>query len=288
MQTAFNNLILEFENVQNEEYTRVIDQINCLGALMKKAGDSLNARKVNPVAPPEIDSEIEEQIGYVWKLTDLVALGLCEEHAELLQLAFNVYDNPARREFVDMGIWFNLKSGNLYTTKNYRPYKASKHIKEGDSFMDVALLPELFAYPGGFAPRIRWEENALDRRKRTTADLGVVHAHATTDYAALFKRVRSSIKNPLADKNPPVLLALTRSFTNGEHLAIEDQNGTPLTLRDLPGQTLSATTVLRSFLPADCTGLSLLVMLDNNVTDGLFTAQPMTLVTPEKGIRLFY
>lgn len=288
VQTAFNDLLLALENVQNEAYTPVIDQLTYISALLKKASAYLEARKADPMAPPEIDSQIEEQIGYVWKLTDLVALGLYEENAELVQLSFTSSDNPARREFVSMGCWLNLKNGKLYTTKLYRPYKASKHIKDGDSFMDVAHIQELYIYPGGMNPRIRWESESLSRRERTGEDLKAIHGHAATDYAALLKRVKAEIKNPLADKNPLALLALTRAFCNNDHLVVEDAHGTPLTLRDLSVQSIATTAMLQRVLPAECTGMSLLVMLDNNVADGLFTAQPMTLVTPDSLVRFFY
>lgn len=36
IQTAFNNLILEVENVEQENYTGAIDQINYISALLKK------------------------------------------------------------------------------------------------------------------------------------------------------------------------------------------------------------------------------------------------------------
>lgn len=288
VQTAFNNLLLELAAVEDDEYTRVIDQINYIHALLKKAGEYLAARKENPEAPPETESEIEEQIGYVWKLADLIPLGLYEENAELVQLSFDSYDNRARKEFVDEGAWLNLKSGVIYRTRNYRPYKAVKYIKEEDSSLAVSLLKELYVYPGGINPRIRWEPEALSEREVTTADIGRIHGFAAANYADAIKKAKTVIKNPLSDKNPLVLLALHRVFLNGERLVIQDGAGTDITLRDLPWLEASAETILKLVLPSDCAGMSLLAMFHNDVAEGVFYAQPMSLVSADKIIRLFY
>ncbi len=114
IQTAFNNLLLSIEEVKNEEYTAVVDNLNYLSALLKKATDYLKARKEDPEGTPELSSAIEEQIGYVWKLVELMQYGQYEENASLVQLSFNSYDNEARKEYVDEGVWLNLKTGKIY------------------------------------------------------------------------------------------------------------------------------------------------------------------------------
>lgn len=287
VQTAFSNLLLALADVQNQVYTRAIDQINYIHALLKKAEVYLSGRKENPAAPPETGSEIEEQIGYVWKLADLVALGLYEENAELVQLSFDSYDNRARREFVDEGIWLNLKTGVIYRTHGYRPYKALKYIKEEDSAPGVTQIRELYIYPGSINPRIRWETEALTRRDLKAEDIARIHTFSDASYGQAVKTVKGVIKNPLSDKNPLLLLALHRAFRNGDHLVIQDAAGVHITLCDLSGQNTSAETLLKMVLPADCAGMSLLARVHNDVTDGIFYAQPMSLITSEKIIRLF-
>lgn len=292
VQTAFNNLFLELEAVNADEYTRCIDQINYLTALLRKAAEYLAGRLEAPDVPPEIDSEIEEQIGRAWKLSELRELGLCENDAELAQLSFNVYDNPARREFVDEGAWINLKSGRIYKTRNYRPYRAAKYIAEENSFADVARIGALYVYPGGLNPRARWEGGALGRRPLERADLETIRSRAVADYAACAKEIKNAIKNPLADKNPLALIALREASLLNGNLLLRDPAGNCLTLRDLPqdihGGEQQAATMLKSILPAGCAGLCLLVMACNNVSEGLFTALPMTLITPDKLIKLFW
>lgn len=288
IQTAFNDLLLELDDVKREEYTLVIDQVNFIAALLKKATEYLNQRKENPELPPEINSAIEEQIGTIWKLTDLIPLKLYEENAELLQLSFNSYNNEARKEFVDEGAWLNLKSGKIYKTKNYRPYKAVKYIKEDNSIADVLQLKELYVYPGEPNPRIRWEPEARTDKAFATTDIATIHSHAAANYAELIKSVKNIIKNPLMDKNPLVLVQLHKATLHGDNIVIEDATGNKITLVDTANETAPTATILKQVLPADASGMSLLVLINNNIQTGLMTAHPLTLITADKLIKLLY
>ena len=288
IQTAFHDLFLELNEVAGEEYTQVIDRINYLSVLLKKAADYLNKRKEDPEGAPELDSAIEEQIGYAWKLTELMQYGLYEENAELLQLSFNSFDDSARKEYVDEGIWFNLKSGRIYKTKNYRPYRAAKYIKEDNSEFDILQLKELFIYPGDRNPRIRWETEGATPRIVGNADLQKVWEAAASNYVEVIKSVKQTIKNPLMDKHPVVLIKVNKAYLLGENLVVEDVQGNPLTLHDLPEQEIASAVNLKAFLPACPEQISLAVMIHNNVQTGLLSAQPMCLVMPERIVRLLY
>ena len=288
IQTAFNNLLLSIEEVKNEEYTAVVDNLNYLSALLKKATDYLKARKEDPEGTPELSSAIEEQIGYVWKLVELMQYGQYEENASLVQLSFNSYDNEARKEYVDEGVWLNLKTGKIYKTLNYRPYKAAKYIKEDNSVFSVLQLKDLYIYPGDTNPRIRWEADGASERPLSQADLATVKGFASRQFAETIKAVKNTIKNPLMDKHPVVLLALHKAYRVGEDLVVEDANGFAITLRDIEEGAVSPTGNLKSFLPANAEGLSLVVMMHNDVASGLLSAQPLSLITAEKVIRLLY
>ncbi|MDR0559384.1 MAG: SWIM zinc finger domain-containing protein [Prevotellaceae bacterium] len=288
IQNAFNNLWLELENVKNEEYTAVIDQINYISALLRKSTEYLQKRRENPDMPPEISSAIEEQTGTVWKLTELMQLGLWEENAEILQLSFNCYDNQARREYVDEGVWLNLKSGKIYKTKNYRPYRAAKYIKSDNSEFNILQIKELFIYPGDINPRIRWENGTEKSRRPDRNDLEKIQTFAAENYAETVKTVKNSIKNPLTDKRPVILLSLHSSYIAGDHSVIKDRHGNKLTVCDMEKSEVSAETQLKSILPADARGLSLLAMVNNDVKTGLFSVYPLSLITSEKIIRLLY
>lgn len=291
IQTAFTNFFLELGvavKSKDKDYIAVIDSINYISALLKKAVDYLNKRKEDPEADPELDSAIEEQIGYVWKLPELMQYGLYEENAELLQLSFNSYDNSARKEFVDEGIWINMKSGRIHKTKNYRPYRATKFIEEEDTQFDMLQLKELFIYPGDRNPRVRWEKEAMVVRATNSADFRKVYDFSTDNYQEMLKSVKNTIKNPLMDKNPVVLIKLHKVFVNGENLIAEDPQGNRLTLHDLPEHNIASTVNLQLFLPAMPEKMALAVMINNDISTGLLYAQPLCLLTPEKIIRLLY
>lgn len=288
IQTAFNELLSELNEVEGEEYTRSIDQLNYISALLKKATAYLNIRKEDPEGIPELDSAIEEQIGYVWKLTELMQYGLYEENGELIQLSFNSFDDPARKEFVDEGIWFNLKTGRIYKTKNYRPYRAAKYIKEDNSQFDILQLKESYVYPGDRNPRVRWESDAVSYRKAAAADMEKIFSFSTDNYPEMIKSVKNTIKNPLMDKHPVVLIRIHHAFLNGDKLVVEDLQGNKLTLCDLPEKNEASAVNLQAFLPSHPQNLALAVMINNDIQTGLFSAQPLSLITPEKIIRLLY
>lgn len=288
IQTVFNHLLLELDAVREEEYTSVIDQVNFISALLKKSTEYLNKRKEDPEATPDLASAIEEQIGYTWTLIELMQYGLYEENANLLQLSFTSFDHFARREYVDEGIWLNLKTGKIYKTKNYRPYRATKYIKEDNSNFEVLQLNEIYIYPGDQNPRVRWEAENTNARALTQEDLAVIHAFGSINFAETIKEVKNTIKNPLMDKNPVVLLALEKAYVMGEHLVVEDALGNKLTLQDLPGETGLPSSNLKSILPAAAKGYTLTAMVNNDVQSGLFSIQPLSLITPNKIVRLLY
>lgn len=287
IQTAFYNLILELEDVQNENYTHAIDQINYIASLLKKNTEYLNKKKEDPTMAPELDTAIEEQIGYVWKLADLKALGQYEENVDLLQLSFNSYNNEARKEFVDEGQWINLKDGKIYKTKNFRPYKASNYIKADNTNFKKLFLNEMHIYPGDMNPRVRWEgigeQNDVD-----SIVLKTVLSFASDNYTDTLKVVKNFIKNPLNDKNPVALLHLAKSFINGDKLVIEDSKGNKLTMDDIDVQQMPTVNQLKNFLPAAPQNMALLVMFNNDIKTGLFYAQPLSLITEDRIIRLMY
>jgi len=285
IQTAFNDLLLEIDEVKNDRYTRTIDQVNYIYALLKKSREYLTAKKENPELV-ELNSPIEEQIGYAWKLTELMQHGLWEENAELIQLSFYHYDDAARREYVDEGYWLNLHSGKIYKTKNYRPYKAQKYIKEENSFFDVLHTKELYIYPGDINPRARWDEFSV--KDITCADIQKAHSFAAGNYAELIKTVKSSIKNPLMDKNPVAFIRLHKASLFGNRVVLEDESGNKLTLKDSERFDNSVENTLQAILSPEMKGFCMTVAFENNIESGLFSARPLSILTGEKIIRLLY
>jgi hypothetical protein len=136
----------------------------------------------------------------------------------------------ARKEFVDLGIWMNLTTGNIQITQNFRPYKAAKYIKSDDSFFQIAQVAELCVYPGGVNPRIRWD--GMIPRPLESKDLEKIRSFGKGDFAAVVKDVKSHIKGPLADKQPICALNFRRIGQVDGALVCEDAKGERLVLTD--------------------------------------------------------
>ena len=64
------------------------------------------------------DTVLYEASGGIWKLEDLDS-GDIKENVELVQLAFEVIYDDARKEFIDKGYWLELDTGNIHQTNNY-------------------------------------------------------------------------------------------------------------------------------------------------------------------------
>lgn len=212
--------------------------------------------------------------------------GLYEENAEIVQLSFDSYDNLARKEYVDEGVWLNLSNGKIYKTKNYRPYRAAKYIKEDNTVFNILKISNLYIYPGDQNPRIRWENNEVSERNITSEDFSKILPFSKDNFPEMIKLVKNTIKNPLMDKNPVVMISVAKSFINEETLIVEDKSGNKLIINDIDNSNTTAQ--LRTFLPASTENLALTVMIHNDLESGLLFAQPLSVITPNKIIRLLY
>jgi len=103
VQASFNELLLYIN--EGKHFTRSTAQLAFLHALLKRARAHLLAKRDsdNPLTL-DIASEIEEQIGHIWKLEELHAYGCTLPGAELVQLSFAIHDDAAKKEFVDEGL----------------------------------------------------------------------------------------------------------------------------------------------------------------------------------------
>ena len=222
IQTAFNDLLLETGGVKNDRYVRTIDKVNYIYALLKKSREYFTAKKENPEYI-ELNSPIEEQTGYAWKLTELMQHGL---------------------------------------------YK------------------DLYVYPGDINPRARWDKFSI---KRITPEaMQKANSFAAGNYAGLVKTVKSSMKNPLMDKNPVALIQLHKASLCGNHVVLEDESGNKLTLKDSDYFDLKVENTLQAVLSPEMNGFGMAVMFENNIESGLFSARPLAILTRDKIIRLLY
>ncbi len=293
-QTALRNYTRLFYSDEGDEltaagreaiYSEALDQLGRLHALIGKGRAYLRARLEDPELAPDTDTGIAAWLGHAWQLRELRDAGLVEERVELVQMAFNSYDDVARKEYVDTGIWMHLGNGRICVTQNFRPYKAVKYIKSDDSFFQVAQVPELCIYPGDLNPRVRWE--GMTVRPIEPKDLAKIRSHGHDDFAGVVKEVKSHLKAPLADKHPICVLNYRRIGKVGNDLVVEDKAGQRLVMTDLGMTEEPRSNHLLALLPKDALeGQTLTVRFRHDLDTRKLQVKPLGIVTETEVIRL--
>jgi hypothetical protein len=293
---AFTGLFYHMEISSEQElkasareriYSAALDQLNRLHSLCKQGRKYLNSRLEDPELKPETESDIAAWLGHAWQLRELRDAGLVQNNVELLQLAFNSHDDWTRQEFVETGVWLNLQTGAVQLTRNYRPYKAAKFIREDDSCFNVATCKELCVYPGHLNPRIRWE--SMEPRPVTKADYTRAREQAKADFKAVIKEVKTQLKTPLGDRHPFALVRYQSVAQAGETSVLEDPAGERLVLTDESGEEEPATLHLLAMLPpAVRRDQAMLVRFKHDLDSQKLRAKPLSVLTENEIIRLTY
>ncbi|MBX9624336.1 MAG: SWIM zinc finger family protein [Gemmataceae bacterium] len=271
--------------VTERTHTEALDQLARLHATIKQGRAYLTKRLEDPSLAVPTDTPIAAWLGHAWHLTELKACGLVEADAELVQLAFNSHDDPARQEYIDTGIWMTLGNGKIRVTQTLVPYKAARHIKREDSVFQVAQVKELCVYPGGVNPRVRWD--GCTYRPLDGKDFATVRKHGQPDFAAAIKDVKATLKGALADRTPIVALNFKRIGTVGNALVAEDAKGERLVLTDAGMAEEPASCHLLPLLPKDAlAGQTLIARFRHDLGTRKLQVKPLSIVTPENVIRL--
>lgn len=275
------------ENIHSE----ALDQLSRVHALVKQGRNYLQARLDVPELKPETDSVIAAWLGHAWQLQELREAGLMQENVELMQVAFNSYDDPARREYVDTGVWMNLADGAVQQTLTYRPYRAAQYIKSDDSVFQVIQVPELFVYPGDLNPRIRWD--FMTPRSPKNSDFKSIRSHGHGDFAALIKTIKGQLKAPLADKRPVAALNFARigSVGSGDDrkLVAEDAKGERLVLTDTKlFDEPDCCHLLHMLPPKLLKEQTLMARFHHDLDSRTLEIKPLSIVTQSEIVRLTY
>ncbi|MBN3525131.1 SWIM zinc finger family protein [Paenibacillus apiarius] len=288
-QTELRRLALLLSNADEREgiYTYAVEQLTLIHAFIKKGRAHLTAKLADPDLALDHESTIEEWLGHAWQLAELKDCGLMTEQVELIQLAFLSYDDQARQEYVDQGYWLEKATGEIHRTVQYRPYRAAKHMREDDSFFDVANVKSLYRYPGDMNRRVRWDE--MTSRPLEPQDLEPVSTLAHRSYADVVKRVKNQLKNPLGDKNPVMLLHVAEVHqTDQGQFAITDASGQHLALGDVFAFGHATVSLLPHIPSASLKDTAMLVMFEHGLDSGRLVAQPLTIIKGADMIRLLY
>lgn len=286
-QNELRKLILLMQEESGGSYANSLEQLTMLHALIRKGRSHLEARLESGSPDPDPETEIEELLGHSWQLAELKRHNMTSEGAELLQLTFIGYDDQARQEYVDLGYWLQLDTGEIHRTLQYRPYKAARHLREEDSFTDVVQTRELYLYPGGLNRRVRYDE--WQPRQPDDGDWEAVPRSARRSYSDVLKAVRNQLKNPLADRMPVMLLHVAETLVTEEGgYVIRDADGHMLPLSDIPGAGPGTVELLHYIRPERLRNISLLARFRHLPGEGRLAVQPLTVIGQGEVIRLLY
>ena len=288
-QRLLNGLILEIsafqKDAREEHYEAAIDILEKLWTLVKKS-ESYLTDKLEKDDVELDDSELYEELGGIWKLSELEALGRSKSEIDLAQLSFWVTFDAARKEYIDTGCWADLATGEIFVTYNYRPLKALKYVKAEDTVFGVAHIPTAACYPGEGNLRIRWEGAQI--RGLEAGDLQKLRSMAVSSLGAEAKAVKNTLKNALADPMLIRMISFELIGRMGEDYVLRTSEGETIVLGNAPG--MEATTDRLALLPDKR-------LLENQVLLGAFyydgesrrlKLQPLSIVADTDVVRLLY
>ena len=287
-QLLLHRLIREMEQFRQDgadsHCAAALELLRRLWALTRKGQNYLQTKLDSGSTGLDADP-LYAELGGVWKLTELEAVGCCRRDLRMVQLAFWVGFDEDAQTWQDVGVWADVSGGPLYLAQNFRPVRALRHLRADDSVFDLLRLPMAALYPGEGNPRIRWEE--ASPQPVTGDDRQGVLAQALP-VAAAAKQAKNLLKNTLA---APVWFALVRYARIGkteQGYVLQDEAGQTLLLADAPGLPPTAAAV---GLLGDGTLLEQQVLLAGFFYDAAsrrLMAQPISILTADAVVRLLY
>lgn len=286
LQNELRELILLWQQKLPEEelYSDAYTKIQTLYSSCKKGRDHFNKRLEDPKLVHNTESSIEEKTGHIWQLSELRELNRMKPNAQLAQLSFSTIISEARKEFIDEGIWLDLEDGSLYYSKNYRPFRAAKQMKEEDSIFSIVNMKELFLYPGEGNLRVRWEDYQLD----PVSDTQQIMSLAKQNVSEVLKQVRGQLRMPLADKHPVVLVLFSKIGKVNGHWVLEGMDGTRLTLTNGDNSANACDTLqfMELLSAQSLENGAMLVKFYHDLKTGILAGKPISIITPTRSIRL--
>lgn len=288
-QRLCNQLLIEITAFQKDQdeahYDAAISVLEKLWTLIKKSRQYINEKLENDDVALE-DTVLYEELGGIWKLSELEELGKSKKNAALMQLSFWVTFDEARKEYIDTGCWADLDSGEIYMNYNYRPLKSLKYVKQEDSVFGVAKVPSAVFYPGDGNVRVRWDSAQI--REYEQADYDAVFRHAVPSVKQEAKAVKNFLKNAITQPMMIRLIAFNRIGKTDGGYVLADKNDDTILLGNMPG--MEDTTLRLSMLPNG--GLLrdqvLLGAFYYNRENRRLMVQPLSIITHDTVVRLLY
>ncbi|NFG61015.1 SWIM zinc finger family protein [Clostridium sp. CMCC3677] len=280
-------IIKEDKDIEDEiYYEKTLDSLGYIQNLNVKARAVLNKHIKEKKFIDEESADIFTKLGYIWKLSELRNLGFYSENGKLLQLGFYCEEDDLRKTYIDTGFYINLSEDKIYKTMNYRPYRISNKIKEEDTIFEVFEVPEFYIYPGQNNPRIRFEGGVM--RKVSKEDIKEIRKSAKTNYKEALKEVKIQLKNTLYDKHPIFLMHYNELVKFGEELAIKDDHGETIMLKNTKDTSMPSTLENLKFMLGSkyLKENVMLGIFEHDLNTGKLTMQPISVVTDDQIIRI--
>lgn len=234
IQRLFNRLIIEITKYQKDgleiHYDKAIDTLEKINSLIKKSRKYIS-EKLESGDPTADDTQLYEELGGNWKLTELEALGKCVKDARLTQLSFSVSLDEARKEYIENGIWLELNSGAIYITKNFRPLRSLKYVKSADSVFGVVQVPSMAVYPGDGNVRVRWDSASFT--ELTDDDFCKLRSYAANSVKSEIKAIKNFLQNAMSSPIIYKLIAFSEIDKIGEKTILRSKGGDTVELKDL-------------------------------------------------------
>jgi hypothetical protein len=230
---------------------------------------------------------MEEVLGSVWQLADLREKGYARQNINLLELAHERSDDPAREERVETSHLLDLGDGGVYAAITYRPFKGMSMIPEQPSWAQPITVPEAAVYPGFLNRRVRWEKGGevVQPPEKKNLHLKLAHALAAPDFEKVLAEFRKQLKHPLAPREAVVWLRCQTVGKAGERVVVEDARGARVEARDRKKDYSNVANLVRAAgelrkQPALLARLYVLPL------PNAIVAEPLALLSPEKHLRL--
>ncbi len=269
------------ENPDDRETNAVIALCVRLASTIKKSIEYIDKKIESGEVLPE-DSILYEEMGGIWKLSQLKELGLVRENCRLIQLAFTVANDAPHMSEIDLGYWIDLDSGDIFRTENICPYKALKHIKREDSAFDCYAVSELNLYPGTMNRRVRWEN--AESFSVSENDYSQIISKADSLISSAVKKAKNELKNTLSRPYAAVLILFDSVEYTADGQGILKCGDETIALR--PSSDFEKTCETLKLIAGNLSGRAAFGGLSYDSNDHKFYFSPFSIVTENSIIRL--
>jgi hypothetical protein len=276
----------EDETDDEERTARAADLIGHLWATVQKGRNYLDDKLAADENQAEADAVMEEVLGRAWQLAELKEKGYGRPNLNLLELAYERFDDDARQERIETSHLLDLGDGAVHAAITYRPFKGMKQIPEQPSWTQPLTVPEAVVYPGFLNRRVRWEKGTeVVQPPPDKAALKIAHGLAAPEFEKVLSDFRKQLKHPLAPREAVVWVRCQTVGTVGERVVVEDAKGVRIEARDRRTDYSNVANLVRAAgelrkQPALLARLYVLP-LPNTIV-----AEPLALLAPEKHLRL--